>query len=82
LDIDYEKKHWKENNWNREWKNKHFKIDFKNSQCLLKTESEEMHPLVALCYGFAIGYYYHPQKVSSGMRSRAEGEARNLSFSS
>lgn len=55
LDIDYDKKNWKENSWNKKWECDHFKVDFRDHQCFLSTDSDDMHPLVSLAYGFIIG---------------------------
>jgi len=59
MDIDYEKKHWKEGNWSREWKHDDFEVEFKQrggGYCEVKTKSDDYEPLVTLCYGFLIGF--------------------------
>jgi len=54
--MDYKKGGFSENDWTRKWDCDHFKINFVNNQCMVSTESDDLHPIVALTYGFVIGY--------------------------
>mmetsp|Transcript_3177 Transcript_3177/g.6427 ORF Transcript_3177/g.6427 Transcript_3177/m.6427 type:complete len:92 (-) Transcript_3177:145-420(-) len=78
LDLKYKKDNWREGNWDRKWECDHFKTEFRHGQCFVKTDSDDLHPLVSLCYGFIIGYYYHPQNIGRGMASKAQQEAHRV----
>lgn len=59
LDLDQDKKHWREGKWDREWKCDDFRTRFQQNgwtpECEVKVDSEEMEPYVMLIYGFIVG---------------------------